>query len=343
MAKRKYNQKARALQPAVMKLHFRLDANAEKKYIDLSECTSRLNRRFMRQGLNWAVANVKITMLPTAPGTVPAQAYVNTIPHTWLTANSWVKCFHAWKDQQDEALADFDGADTASRFRDFKIFADTDHVTSTFLNNLTPYTLGPGTTAGPYLPGLITGAAVLPSENWQFSEIVIPNQTADASGSLTLPAQYSMHMVGPDTSGFSRGMISGYQNSRNFPQSPDPVNPALGQATNWMMRMQDVGSDSGEVVQNATERNDELPYDQEEYPGVSANIGQLETQGYVLNASTVGVTTFNTGPFTAPCGLIRLDFQDQSASGDVGTYNIVTVELVPGNHRGYLCETMEEF
>ena len=55
------------------------------------------------------------------------------------------------------------------------------------------------------------------------------------------------------------------------------------------------------------------------------------------------VTKFNTGPFTAPCGLIRLDFRDQSAVGDVGTFNIVTVELVPGNHRGYLCESMEEF
>jgi hypothetical protein len=107
--------------------------------------------------------------------------------------------------------------------------------------------------------------------------------------------------------------------------------------------MQDVGNDNAEVVDNATLRNHELPYDQDDYPGGQNNMNQLETQGYVLNASTVGVTTFNTGPFTAPCGLIRLDFQEQSATGDIGTWNVVTIDLVPGNHRGYLCETMEEF
>lgn len=343
MAKRSFNTKARALQPAVMKLHFRVASNGTGKYIDLSECTSRLNRRFYRQGLNWAVANVKVTMKPAALPNVPSTSYVNVIPHTWITANSWVKSFHAWKDQQDTAMDEFDGTEATARFRDFKIFADTTHVDATMGNNLSPYTLGPGTVAGPMPAGLITGETILPADDWDNSEIVIPNQVADASGSLTLPQEYSLHMVGPDGHALSRGMISGYQNSRSYSHSPDPAQPPLQLASNWISAMNDQSESNPEIVGNATDRNNELPYDQIEYPGVDANMGQLETQGYVNNASTTGVSTFNTGPFTAPCGLIRLDFFGQTAENTAGHYNIITVELVPGTHRGYLCESMEEF
>ena len=138
-------------------------------------------------------------------------------------------------------------------------------------------------------------------------------------------------------------MINGYQNSRNYPQSPDPVNPPLQLAANWMSAMTDESESSPEIVANATDRNNELPYDQDIYPGAGGNMDQMETQGYVNNMSTVGVTTFNTGPFTAPCGLVRFDFSGQTGATEAGYYNIVTIELVPGTHRGYLCESMEEF
>ena len=266
MAKRKYNQKARALQPAVMKLHFRVAANLGQQYVDISQSVSRVNRRFYRQGLNWAVANVKLTLLPAAAPTAPTVAYVNSLPHTWVTANAWVKCFHAWKDQQDAALDDFDGRDTASTWRDFKIFADSDHADTGMGNNLSPYTLGPGTT-GVVFPGLQTGANALPSEDWDFSQIVIPNQVADASGSLTLPEEYPLIMVGDGNVVAVKGMINGYQNSRNYPQSPDPVNPPLQLAANWMSAMTDESESSPEIVANATDRNNELPYDQDIYPG----------------------------------------------------------------------------
>ena len=342
MARRSFKNKTRRLEPAVMKLHFFVGANAVEQFIDISQCVSALNRRFYRQGLNWAVANMKITMLPTA-GVIPAQAYVNTIPHNWGVANGWLKTMKTWKTQQDNAIAESGSESSVARFRDFKIFADIDHVSAGFAANLVPQTMGPGTTLGPYLPGLIPGSAVTLGE-WDESLIVVPNAIADASGSDVDPTEYKLHMVGVNNNGgLSRGIIDGYEHSRSYPQSPDPATPAIDNTANWMRLMFDVGNDSSEITENATERNNDLPYPQADYPGSQSNMNQLETQGYVLNASTVGVTTFNTGPFTAPCGLIRLDFQAQSAAGDVGTYNVITVELVPGNHRGYLCETMEEF
>jgi len=321
--------KTRKLQPAVMKLHFAFATNSTN-FVSISEATSRLNRRFMRQGLNWAVANVRVTTQPATATSVGSSCYVNSIPHTWTVANAWNKAYHAWKDQQDHALEEAGLESTAGRFRDFKVAADIDHDVT---NNASPLTMGPGTTAGPYPPGLILGATVLPAEEWLPSQIVIPND-GGIPGNTT---EYLLHMVGASQPG-SKSIIDGYQFSRSYPQSPDPATPAV--STSWLSKLQDVGDNQSEIVDNAVDRNDELPYDQTNYPGGGNNFSQLETQGYVLNQSTVGVNTYNTGPFTAPCGIIRFDFHDQAASDQ---FNIVTVELVPGTHRGYLAETMEEF
>lgn len=351
MARRKNNPKARALQPAVMKMNFRITpADSTRQYIDISECVSKLNRRFYRQGLNWAVANVKISTLPAyedpaTPGIItPVTGYVNSIPHTWCVANGWLKAMKHWKAQQDDAMEQSGSQSAIARYRDFKIFADTDHVDKGFNNNLKPFTLGPGTVVGPVSPGLVTGAGVLDGEEWLNSQIVIPNLVADASGSDVDPFEYALHMVGTNQHlNLSRGIIDGYQQSRSFPQSPDPAAPQISNSTNWMRTMRDVGNDTSEITANAENRNDELPYDQLEYPGSDVNMDQLETQGYFLNRSTTGVSTFNTGPFTAPCGLIRIDLFGQTDVSTWGNYTIVTVELVPGDHRGYLCQTMEEF
>jgi len=342
MARRK-STKVRTLQPAVMKLNFRVPVtetgNSLANYIDISEAVSRVNRRFYRQGLNWAVKNVKISMLPAADLNVqPAVAYVNTLQHTWTTANAWNKAYHLWKRQQDDAIDETSSQATVARFRDFKVHCDTDHNVKTFADNLDPYTLGPGTVVGALTPGLMTGATVLPSEEWEHSQFVIPND-----GAPGVTNEYNFHMVGPEQNlpGNSKGIIEGYALSRVRPHNPDPSAPVV--SGSWMQEMFNVGDESQQVTDNAQFHNNELPYDQVEYPGGEANFSQLETQGYVLNASTVGVTTFNTGPFTAPCGLIRLDFAGQTTVNTFGYYNIITVELVPGTHRGYLVETMEEF
>ncbi|AXH76535.1 MAG: hypothetical protein [Cressdnaviricota sp.] len=332
MAKRKYNQKARALQPAVMKLHFVANENLQSAYVDISECVSRLNRRFYRQGLNWAVANVKLTTLPALSTAAGSTSYVNTIPHTWSVANAWMKAFHAWKDQQDEAMASSGSESAIAVFRDFKVFADEDHFSGT---KLSPVSVGPGNAVGPFLSGLIDGLSVDAAENWEYSQVVFPND-----GGSGITTEFFLKMVGPSDSN-AKGIINGYEFSRSFPHSPDPATPAIN--TSWFSAMHDVGQDQDEIVLNAVDRNDNLPYDQNEYPGGGSNFIQLECQGYNLNQSSVGLNTWNTGPFTAPCGLIRFDFMNQTSEGGSNPKNFITIELVPGTHRGYLCETMEEF
>lgn len=346
MAKRKFNQKARVLQPAVMKLRYALQTPqstiidgvpqpaSSTHYISITRDISRLNRRFYRQGLNLAIANVKVTTLPAAPTVQGSQCYINAIPHTWSVANAWMKAFSYWRKQQDDALENSDSEETVARFRDFKISMEDGHVVG---STETPVNLGPGRFVGPFLPGIKFTSDLQSSPDWQSSEIVIPND-----GAPGVTGQYDLHMVGADTA-ISKGMIQGYCDSRAVPQSPDPVGPNV--SSSWMQEMFDVGNDNLQVTDNAQNRNDDLPYDQDDYPGGDSNFINLECQGYNLNQSTVGLNTFNTGPFTAPCGLLRVDVNDvvSSVSSGAGSFTIVTVELVPGNHRGYLAETMEEF
>lgn len=336
MAKRSFNKKARALAPAVMKLHFEITAaealGLSTAYISISHSVSRLNRRFYRQGMNWAVANVKVTQQPGAAG--GSTAYVNTLPHTWTTANAWLKAQKLWLKQQNEALMATDSMDTAARYRDFKVSMEEGHTVGV---DLSPANFGPGRApAFPLTFGPTSNLpALLASAEWEASQVVIPND-----GAPGVTNEYNFHMVGIDT-GTSKAIIQGYADSRDRPHSPDPDAPVI--SGSWMQEMFDVGDDSAQVTDNAQFHNNELPYDQDHYPGGSVNFTQLETQGVNWNQSTVGINTFNTGPFTAPCGLIRIDFTNQAPVAGSSSKNMITVELVPGTHRGYLAETMEEF
>ena len=301
-----------------MTLLFSLPGGPVNNYIDLSQCASIVNRRFYRQGINWAVADFKVITSGGVTGTMSVQR----IPHTWVAANAWKKAFNAWNKQQKEALADSGALNAAAKFRDFKIHMDVTHVANGFAANL--------------LPAASNGVVATPGE-WEASQIVLPNSGSDGS-SITLPTERALHMVGINVNGTSsRGMIEGYADSRAYPQSPDPVSPDLDSSQNWLARMFDVGNDIDSVLDNATDTNDELPYDQVNYPGGAGQMAALAYHdGANVTATTVGgVTHLSGGQFY--CGLIRFDTDLTIPEGQSA---VLKITLVPGSHRGYLCEPM---
>ena len=135
-------------------------------------------------------------------------------------------------------------------------------------------------------------------------------------------------------------MIEAYANSRSVPQSPDPAVPAdvLSATANVYRAMFDVGDNDDQVMDNAVGKNDELPYPQDNYPGGDIQLPGLQTHDaeYVTATTIGGTTRFVGGNF--PCGLIRFDVAN---SGDTAGLSI-KLDLVPGTHRGYLCEPMTE-
>lgn len=325
MARRTSNK----IQPAVMTLNVVIPSTAAgavaSETLDLSQCASLLNRRFYRQGLNWAVAGFKVL----SPGGALGQLRIQSLPNTWVTSNAWEKAFRAWNKQQMEAVDDA-GADSAvARFRDFKIHADVTHVSAGFAGNLLPQD-GSLPVPQPYVAG-----------EWEASQIVLPMSETDGTA-LIAPGERFLHMVGLNVNGaISRGIIEGYADSRAYPQSPDPVSPAIDSSQNWLARMFDDGNDIGDVLENATDRNDNLPYPQVDYPGGTTQAPSLTNHDLVgISGTTIGGTSRGKGG-NFPCGLIRFDWAvDASASTSYGL--VIQIDLVPGNHRGYLAEPMTE-
>jgi hypothetical protein len=301
------------IEPAVMEFYYTVAAGTDIT-VDLMKDACLYNRRFFRQGQYVGVQDITMSSTTASNGT--GYLTIEKIPQSWVAFAAWTKAFHNWKDQQDEAIADSDSESAVARFRDFKIYADVDHFTNG--------SASPRDGAG----------VILPPGEWDYSEIVIPNVVPDASGSTVDPQEYKLHMVGVNNNaGVSRGIIDGYQSSRAYPQSPDPVSPDLGAADNWLGYMFDVGKDNKEVVRNAADHNDDLPYPQAEYPGGEVNMPALAVHAKKGVATTFNTTSISGGMFA--CGLIRIS----------NTSNVdqnVVIRMLPGSARGYMAIPMQE-
>lgn len=330
MAKRKYSMtKQKKIQPMPLKLNYRMGADAQIGYIDIARDVSRLARKFIRQGQLFAVGNVRITM-PSASTTAGNAVYISAMQNTWTVSNAWHKAFALWRKQQDDAIEESGSQSAVARFRDFKIYLDSQHRS---VGNLAPVNLGPGASTGPYPSPVVTQPGPLVGD-WDYSQIVIPND--GASGTTN---EYYLFMHGLEVTSGDKSIVHGYAQSRAVPQSPDPATPPAAVTTSWMNEMFDVGFDNDEVVLNATNRNDNLPYDQDEYPGGMTNYVNPENKAWCLNKSTVGVNVFNLGGMVVPCGLLRID---QLYSATDGDDLIIEIELLPGDSRGYHTVPMTE-
>ena len=310
MARRTSNK----IEPAEMTLNFDL-GDTPVSYIDLSQCASIVNRRFYRQGLNWAVAGFRFGFEGTG-----VNVRLATLPNTWTLSASWEKTMRKWLEQQNEAIDRMGGESAVARYRDFKVHADTLHVGLGFANNKLPVNPGGFAPGTPYLAG-----------EWEASEVVIPN-----NGGPGITTEYLLNMMGGN-SATSKSIIQGYANSRSTPHSPDPVAP--GPISNsFLNTMFDVGDNSDEIVDNAADKNDNLPYDRDDYPGETANAPFMPTHREIsFTGTTIGAHQNMQGT-NVPCGLIQV------AHNHVGEASSLTMQilLVPGNHRGYLAESMTE-
>lgn len=319
MAKRKSNRKHTSkIEPAVMTMAYSLTipAGISNFTIDLSQSASILNRRFYRQGLNWAVSGFKIRTVGAGLGTIG----VAKLPNTWSMSNAWEKVFRAWDRQQREALEDGTQESVRARFNDFKIFADSTHLNAGFAGNL--------------LPSDNDGNVAAPGE-WEASQLVIPN-----FGAPGVNFEPFLTAVGPKVSGAggSYSLIQLYEDSRSVPFSPDPEVPGgLLSTDNILNLMFDVGDNNTDVMTNAIGKNNDLPYIQDDYPGGATQLPGLQIHDATdLSGTTISGSSYLKGG-NFPCGLVRVDAQ--SAEGFTA---VLLVDLVPGHHRGYMCEPMTE-
>ncbi len=336
MARRNNNKLVRQkkLQPAEMTMSFSilqgLAGATQTGFIDLSQVASIINRRFYRQGLNWGVAGMKFISLE--PGLIT----VCKLPNTWVLSNAWHKSYAIWRQMIENAVDEPGMESIKGRFLDFKIYADDDHHALGFGANLLPYDCGlaQSATAG----------------QWQPSILAIP---ASDSSSIT---DYEMIAVGANMPGAgasglnAKSLIQGYADSRGLPPQEDP-NVPVDASLNWMAAVFNDGTlQSNAVIGDLEVTGDNPPYPFEGdvaghvdtmYPGGETQMPHLQIHDITQIFATSGTTNVGTargkgGNF--PCGLVKIDWTASDAPANL----VVQVDLIPGHHRGYLAEAMQE-
>ena len=335
------SRRSKKIEPAVMTLTFATPSSTAgvtgKSFIDLSQVASLVNRRFYRQGINWAVSGFKVSSLKA--GTVT----VGKLPSTWVMSNAWEKGFRAWQKMNNEALEE--SASVRPRFLDYKVYANSDHHDSGFIGNLLPITFaGSAATAG----------------EWESSKMQIPTGTAGTQGNV---ATREIIAVGNNYPGASTqtgldavSLIEGYASSRGLPNILDPNTPDDAEDTdgfnpdNWLAATFNEGTEQNtEVISDLITENNLAPYPFENdgvnndtmYPGGANQLVGLEYHDFVNIYETnvtdgIGIQRLKGGMF--PCGLIAVHWTPSSASANL----VLQIDLVPGNHRGYLCEPMTD-
>ncbi len=222
MAYRRSRGKGRKMQPAVQTLTFATSSvtagNTGTYYIDLSQVASLVNRRFYRQGIQWAVANFKLKSLQSG------SVQIGKLPNTWVMSNAWEKGFRAWQQMNKNALEEAPSA--KPKFLDFKIYADAEHHAAGYGANL--------------LPSDYTGVVYSAGE-WEPSKFVIPrtdgSDQANNREILAVGANYPGISASSGLNAVS--LIEGYAASRALPDIEDPNTPddmdnaAGGTPQNW--------------------------------------------------------------------------------------------------------------
>ncbi len=205
MAKRRSSRKGNKIQPAVQTMVFPLPIGVgQSSYIDLSQVASLMNRRFYRQGINWAVAGMKIL---TPEGTTGGVT-ISKLPNTWVMSNSWEKGFRHWQKMNNEALAESESV--RPRFLDFKIYADDTHHASGYGANLLPFSTAGLATAG----------------EWEPSKFQIPDTTTASGVQDREVIAVGSNYPGVGPSGLNAvSLIEGYAASRALPEINDPNTP----------------------------------------------------------------------------------------------------------------------
>ncbi len=328
MARRKARiPQGKKIQPAVKTMQFTVPAG--DNYIDISQCASLVNRRFYRQGLNWAVAGFTFFTSAAATGSIG----VSKIPDTWVASNAWMKGFAAWQKMNEEALDESESV--RPRFLDFKVYADEGHFTAGSAANLIPV----DTAGNPYSVG-----------EWEYSDVVVPFGPSSAGNT----SNFAIKWTGANYNGATAGVVSlieGYAASRGLPDILDPNTPddaldADGSTPeNWLAALQNEGTDQvSEVLADMITENNQAPYPYEgdgvaidtQYPGGANQAPGLQAHTAALVSPTTvgGRTTVEGGNFQG--GLIKIT----NNTGDAAM--TMFLHLVPGPHRGYMCQKMQD-
>ena len=334
----KKNRRMRKTEPAELTMNYVLPAHGSdgsRRYIDLSQCASLVNRRFYRQGINWMVSGFTLHNITGTAGS----CVIKKLPTTWVMGNAWEKTFRAWQQMIENSTDEAGSQSLKGRFLDFKVFADKQHHSLGSSKNLLPFVEDTTGVKRFFAPG-----------QWQMSDVTIP-KTFPLAGDAGEVTDFELIAVGANGPGAgasgkdAKSLIQGYADSRALPSPEDPNVPADA-SQNWMMRLFSEGTQQDEAVTGMLEvTGDNPPYPFEGdvagtldtmYPGGETNAPALTWHDQINVTTTTVSNKVSSKGGAFPCGLISLHYEGTLADA------ILQVHLVPGPHRGFLCEPMTD-
>lgn len=342
---RRGKRRSKKIEPAVKTLSFTIPASGGMAFgsttIDLSQCASLVNRRFYRQGLNWAVAGFTVRAFQG----VTAYLEIGKIPDTWVASNAWEKGMRHWIEMNNDALAESESV--KPKFLDYKVFMDHIHHSDGVAGNLLPEDFCNTGSNNVFTAGV-----------WDMSKYSIP--TSSTTSNTT---DFEAIWVGPSFPGAGASgldavsLIEGYAASRGLPDIVDPNVPddasdsgPTATPENWLTALTNEGVDQdSDVIENLITDNTKAPYPFEndglhtdtQYPGGANNAPCLELHAPIQITGTTTTSLARAPGANFQGGLIRIQHSITAEEG-IDPEVLFQVHLVPGQHRGYLCEPQQD-
>lgn len=307
---------AKTKTPAVRYLRYQV-TNSEtpnietSHYVDLARDLAAINRRMMAQGRVYHVSKITVVSRNTipSPGQQAGFISVSAAPNSWAVrsaAKAGATLFDKMKKKAKQGIEMQDG-----RYADFKIRG-----------------LHAGAPSPTYLVPLDNGGNSLQLGEWNYSRFWSPDGTTGAD-------EYNCHLLGQHigTPGAftSVGLVESYGNTRSTVQTgiPNPIQDPDDPLANLF----DDGTQSDEVISDATNFNENPPYDVNEYAGAAGNM----SRPLVVQHGTLGQDGRVTlGGVAAVHGL--LEFETTSPIGS-DVYSIL-VEVKEGSYKGIAAEAL---
>lgn len=280
-------------------------------YIDLARELSAINNRLYRQGMTYHVANISVH------DSQSSYTKFCTLPNTWAMRNAWKRAFQMWLNMNDQlAEPALRNAAKASKYTDFKVYFNADHIDDTDKPKFTD----------------VEGNLRTDGE-WEHTRFFSTDGgTVDG---------FTVHMmgnhVGSAGSYSSVSAIKAYNETLTYPENESEQSTFDTGVWNNLIESSGVNDDISNAL---SDDNDEPPYDEFVFPGMKPSdvadgncpqpwsVREVHLQGTYQNSAMVG-------GFEVPCGLMCIETSG-TADNTIG----LIIELAPGSYKGVSAESM---
>ncbi|AXQ65546.1 MAG: hypothetical protein [Circular genetic element sp.] len=280
-------------------------------YIDLAREMSAINHRLYRQGMTYHVANISVH------DTQSSYLKFCTLPNTWPVKQAWKTGFRNWLEMNRRALEGTDGetASKASRFNDFRIYANDAHRNDT--------------ADRPRFTD-VEGNLVRQDEYKYTRMHSIDGGTDD---------EFYLHMMGEHNGAAgaynSVCLLEAYEETLT---THTIVSEEPEFDTGVWANMYDVGGQVDDIIDDLVNDYDQPPYDRLVFAGMKD--GATNNCKAPWSVREVHIETANNsamvGGFEAPCGLIIVETDNSADDNVIG----LIIELAAGNYKGVAAEPM---